>query len=117
MPPFLASDFRTAPTERASGAAPVNIMLSQGQTYMVVTTSVSQDVQLSPRAKGISVYSKNNDAFFSIGNGPQEVDVSLAYIGANERLAFDVTGYGDPHIAILVGDAATPARVFITELV
>jgi hypothetical protein len=94
----------------------VKPLLAAGVGYSLTTTDTSDDTALTAGIKAVSIYARNSDAYFSIGDNEQTASSSTAFIASGERLDFDVSRYATPHIAVIYGPSAVAAVLQVTEL-
>ena len=95
---------------------PVRVLMQQGTGYALTTTNTSTPTNLSNGTKGVSIYARNSDAYFSIGSGSATASATTGYIAQGERLDYDCSRYDSPVIAVITGAAGTAAILMVTEL-
>ena len=94
----------------------VKILLTPGVGRVLTTTNTSVDTALTAGIKAISIYARNSDAYFAIGNTTQTASATTAFIASGERLDFNVSDFATPHIAVIYGPSAAAAVLHVTEL-
>lgn len=97
-------------------AIAVKPLLAQGVGRTLTTTNTSANTALTAGIKAVSIYARNSDAYYSIGNSAQTASSSRGYIAAGERLDLNVSGYATPNIAVIFGPSAAAAILMVTEL-
>lgn len=95
---------------------PAKVLLAGGTARQLTTTASSANTALTAGIKAISIYARNSDARFAIGNTSQTASSTTHFIASGERLDLDVSGYATPNIAIIYGPTAAAAILEISEL-
>jgi hypothetical protein len=93
------------------------LLLAQSTGRVLTTTGTSANTALTAGIKGVSIYARNSDAYYSIGNSSQTASAATGYIAQGERLDLDCSIYATPNIAVIFGAAGTAAILMVTELV
>ena len=101
---------------KLSATISVKSLLAAGVSRALTTASSSVDTALTAGIKAVTIYARNSDAYFSIGNVTQTASSASVFIASGERLDFDVSGYATPHIGVIFGPSAAAAVLQITEL-
>jgi len=107
IPVVIASD---------QSAITVKPLLAQGVGRTLTTTNASVNTALTAGIKAVSIYARNSDAYYSIGNSSQTASSTKGFIASGERIDLDVSGYATPNIAVIFGPSAAAAILMVTEL-
>jgi hypothetical protein len=107
IPVVIASD---------QSAVTVKPLLAQGVGRTLTTTNASVNTALTAGIKAVSIYARNSDAYYSIGNSSQTASSTKGFIASGERIDLDVSGYATPNIAVIFGPSAAAAILMVTEL-
>jgi hypothetical protein len=102
----------------ASDQTPIAVkpLLAQGVGRTLTTTNTSANTALTAGIKAVSIYARNSDAYYSIGNTSQTATSAKGFIASGERIDLDVSGYATPNIAVIFGPSAAAAILMVTEL-
>lgn len=92
-------------------------LLAQSTGRALTTTNTSANTALTAGISGVSIYARNSDAYYSIGNTSQTASATTGYIAQGERLDLDCSIYATPNIAVIFGPSASAAILMVTELV
>ena len=101
---------------QAGGIVIARTLLAAGVSRALTTTVTSADTALTVGINAVTIYARNSDAYFQIGNSAQTASATSVFIASGERLDLDVSGYATPHIAVIYGPSAAAAVLQITEL-
>lgn len=109
---------KSIPVTMASDQTPITVkpLLAQGTGRTLTTTNTSANTALTAGIKGVSIYARNSDAYYSIGNAAQTASITTGYIAQGERLDLDTSIYPTPNIAVIFGPSAAAAILQVTEL-